>query len=124
MVQHIDEHDDDKPVGRVLSRREMLTLLGGASAALLVGAGFKGSNLNPVAAATEAATAAGTASALPACVVRPALTEGPYFVDQMLNRSDIRIEPTTKAVKPGAVLNLNFKVFDVSQNACAPLEGA
>ena len=27
---------------------------------------------------------------LPSCVVRPELTEGPFFVDEKLNRSDIR----------------------------------
>jgi protocatechuate 3,4-dioxygenase beta subunit len=65
-----------------------------------------------------------TGAAVPSCVVRPALTEGPYFVDQMLNRSDIRIEPTNGSVKPGALLNLVFNVSDVSQNTCKPLSGA
>jgi hypothetical protein len=30
-------HNDDKPVGRVLSRREMIALLGGSGVAALVG---------------------------------------------------------------------------------------
>src|SRR5690606_7638068 len=34
------------------------------------------------------------------CVVRPQQTEGPYFVDEGLNRSDIRSEPSTGDVKP------------------------
>ena len=37
----------------------------------------------------------------PACVVRPEQTEGPYFVDEMLNRSDIRSDPSDGSVKEG-----------------------
>jgi protocatechuate 3,4-dioxygenase beta subunit len=111
-------HDDDKPVGRVLSRREVLALLGGAGTTFIVGTGFARLGL------AGTPTPEATAEALPACVVRPALTEGPYFVDQMLNRSDIRVEPLDGSVKEGVVLNLIFNVSDVSANACAPLKGA
>lgn len=110
-------HDDDKPIGRVLSRREVLALFGGASAALLVGTGFNRLNLSQL-------TPTADATALPSCVVKPALTEGPYFVDDQLNRVDIRVEPSDGSVKEGALLNLIFKVSDVSQNMCAPLAGA
>src|SRR5258706_14002626 len=116
-------HDDDKPIGRVLSRREILKLLGGSGAALVVGTGFTRLNLGQLAGtATPEATA--EATALPACVVRPALTEGPYFVDEMLNRSDIRIEPSDGSIKEGVLLNLIFNVSDVSANACAPIKNA
>lgn len=40
-------------------------------------------------------------TAIPPCVVRPEQTEGPYSVDQQINRSDIRVEPTTGVAKPG-----------------------
>jgi len=59
-----------------------------------------------------------------ACVARPALTEGPYFVDERLNRSDIRSDPATGTVKPGVPLRLKFNVNQVSGSACAPLSGA
>ena len=40
---------------------------------------------------------AGVAAADPACTVdcvaKPEMTEGPYFVDEGLNRSDIRSDP-------------------------------
>jgi len=111
-------HDDDKPVGRVLSRREMLSILGGAGAAFVVGTGFR--NLIVSQEATEAATS----TSIPSCVVKPALTEGPYFVDDQLNRSDIRIEPSDNSIKEGTLLNLIFHVSDVSANTCAPLAGA
>src|SRR4051812_33119410 len=99
----------------------MLALLGGAGAALIAGAGSKGIALSQ--AATAAATAAGTAAALPNCVVRPALTQGPYFVDKQLERSDIRVEPSDNSVKPGVQLNLTFNVSDVRDNTCKPLQG-
>jgi protocatechuate 3,4-dioxygenase beta subunit len=116
-------HDDDKPIGRVLSRREVLALLGGAGAVLVVGTGFKTLGLDQLrATATPSATA--TATSIPSCVVRPALTDGPYFVDQMLNRSDIRIEPSDGSVKEGAQLRLVFRVSNVSANTCSRIEGA
>jgi protocatechuate 3,4-dioxygenase beta subunit len=92
-------------------RREFLKLLGVGSAVLLAGDGlFDGA---------VAATAG-----LPACVVRPEQTEGPYFVDEELHRSDIRSDPTDNSVKPGVPLHLQFHVSRISGSACAPLNGA
>jgi protocatechuate 3,4-dioxygenase beta subunit len=116
-------HDDDKPVGRVLSRREMLMLLGGAGAAVFAGAGFTNAGMKLLA-ATPSPTAAAAGTAVPSCVVKPALTEGPYFVEEMLNRSDIRIEPSDNSIVEGKLLHLIFNVSDVSTNTCMPLVGA
>ena len=122
--------NDDLPVGRVLSRREALRLLGTISAAALAACAPAQSSTQPAAAtaantavpATSAATAAPTTAAqattaatvavptmtpasgvatLPSCIVRPELTEGPYFVDEMLNRSDVRSDPGTGTVSDG-----------------------
>src|SRR4051812_39917011 len=115
----MDQHDDDKPIGRVLSRRELLTLLGGASAAIVIGTGFKSWGVAQAAtpAATSGATLAATGeAALPLCVVRPEMTEGPYFVDEKLNRSDIRSDPTDGMVKAGVPLRLVFRVSNVSSS--------
>lgn len=73
------------------------------------------------AAASAAATAFGAVAVLPSWVVRPSITEGPYVVDQKLNRSDIRSDPSTNAVKPGATLALTFLVSKVSGTSCAAL---
>lgn len=117
-------HDDDMPVGRVLSRREVLALLGGAGAAIIAGTGF-GARLGLAqGTGTAVPTLTTTGTPMPTCVVRPALMAGPYFVDAMLNRSDIRTELTTGEVKAGALLKLIYKVSDVSANTCAPLAGA
>src|SRR5262247_3542892 len=61
---------------------------------------------------------------LPACVVRPQQTEGPFFIDEKLNRSDIRGEPGRGEAKPGAALQLAFAVSRLNGGACAPLAGA
>lgn len=107
-------HNDDQPVGRVLTRREAVALIGVSGFAIVTGCGrARGGN---------AATAA--ASAAPGCVVRPEQTEGPYFVDELLNRSDIRSDPGSGIVKPGAPLQLTINVSRVTGTECAPLAGA
>ena len=130
----MDEHlldDDDRPVGRVLTRREVLVLFGLSGAALL--AACAPDSVAPAAsapaatgAATEAATEAAVAAqgAVPACVVRPEMTEGPYFVDTQLNRSDIRVEPSDGSIKEGTPLALAFVVAQIANGACTPLAGA
>jgi protocatechuate 3,4-dioxygenase beta subunit len=122
MTQH-EPYDDDLPVGRLLNRREALLALAGAGAAVaLVGCGI-GSSSTAKATATTGASTAPTSGNTPACVARPALTEGPYFVDERLNRSDIRSDPSDGSIRQGALLALAFRVSQVT-NACAPLAGA
>lgn len=101
-------HDDDRPVGQVLSRREILALLGvaalGAKPRRLWGSVLPGQRL-------------------PACIVRPAQMEGPYFLDAMLDRADIRSEPGSGVVSPGIPLDLGFRVSRMDGSTCAPLSG-
>jgi protocatechuate 3,4-dioxygenase beta subunit len=157
--------NDDIPVGRVLSRREALRLLGAISAASLAACSpalsatqATATTVAPASAtavpATQTATAMPTATAtaaasattaptvevatvavptqtpasgvgtLPSCIVRPELTEGPFFVDDMLNRADVRSDPDTGAVSEGAPLQLTMRVSQVSDTECVPLAGA
>jgi protocatechuate 3,4-dioxygenase beta subunit len=121
MSQEIDNDDEQK--GRILSRREVLALIGSAGAVLLGGAVVRQAGATPLAAVLgQTPTATGTAT-LPACVVRPELTEGPYFVDERLNRSDIRSDSSDGTVKPGVPLQLTFRVTNVTAG-CVPLAGA
>ena len=60
----------------------------------------------------------------PSCVVRPQQTEGPYFVDEQLNRSDIRSDPLDGSVKEGVPVRLEFHVSRVAGSACTPLNRA
>ena len=150
--------NDDRLVGRVLSRREVLALLGAAWAALLVGCLPESEPVQPMGTATAIQGASGTpaqaaastptqavaaatstqvttastpsqvASAantvtVPSCVVRPELTEGPYFVDERLERSDIRSDPSDGSVKEGAPLEIVFRVSEIGAG-CVPLAGA
>jgi len=110
---------DDIQVGRFLTRREVLLLIGASGTAAFLAACTPSAlqSLVPSASATTGPLATG--SALPACVVRPALTEGPYFVDEKLLRGDIRSDPSSGAVKEGVRLDLAFAVSKIGA-ACDP----
>jgi protocatechuate 3,4-dioxygenase beta subunit len=59
------------------------------------------------------------------CVVHPEQTEGPYFVDEMLQRADIRTDPSNGLSKPGVPLRITFNVSRTTGNgSCVPLPGA
>ena len=122
--------DDDRPVGRFLSRRDVLALFGAGGVAVVAaactpgvtgGAGATASSAAATALAT--ASAAAIASAIPTCVVVPELTEGPYYLDLDLERADIRTNTTDGAVSEGATLELGWLVSQVDGDACVPLEG-
>jgi protocatechuate 3,4-dioxygenase beta subunit len=123
LMKPIDQHDDDKPVGRVLTRREVLALLGGAGTAALVGTGFSQLGLPQLAGTSTPSPLAESTETIPACIVQPEMTEGPYFVDEMLNRADIRIEPTDDSISEGIQLRLVFRISEIG-TACTRLEGA
>lgn len=92
---------DDIPVGGILTRREMLVLMGASGTAAFLAASTPAAlpSLAPSASPTTSGLATSSAAPLPACIVRPELTEGPYFVSEKLERSDIRSHPATRAVK-------------------------
>src|SRR4051812_41462869 len=85
---------------------------------------------------TLAALAGGTAFFVPAwnetveaadtltCVATtPTVTEGPYWVDEKLFRSDIRTDPSTGVTRAGVPLTLTINVQNLSTSGCAPLAG-
>src|SRR5688572_9061333 len=112
--------NDDTQVGRILTRREVLALLG------VAGAGAVASRLKaqPALERVIAAAPAPGAIWMPACVVTPAQMEGPYFVDEKLNRVDIRSDPGTGTMSAGAPLDVELRVFRVANGACEPMAGA
>ena len=111
-----------------ISRRDTLRLIGAAGATAIVGlAGAPAAKILPGrgrGATAEASSFPRLLAPQQTCIVRPQLTEGPYFVDERLNRSDIRPDPTTGSVEPGVPLVLRFNVSRVSGNSCAALAGA
>ncbi len=75
------------------------------------------------AAAAIAAPFAARASETCAASAAPQ-TEGPYWIDEMLNRSDLRADPSSGLIKPGLPLTLALNFHDVRANSCSPLTGA
>ena len=57
-----------------------------------------------------------------ACAVTPSETEGPYWVDELLQRSDIRVDPSDGSVEPGIPLQLALNVLRADDN-CFPAAG-
>ncbi len=140
--------NDDRQIGTILTRREALTLIGATGLTVLIGCTSNEADPTAVPTTVAEATAvpptdvptttvpatdipatavpteaAATATAtqvvtVPSCVVRPEVTEGPYYVDVDLLRSDIRED------KAGLPLVLTFNVVEVGESGCFPLENA
>lgn len=134
---------------KLISRRETIRMMGAAAGlaavAAVVGCGdddggagatdTPGSTTSGTTVTAGATTAAATASATPspfatataapiACVITPALTEGPYFVDERLMRTDITTDPGTGEVSEGVPLSLTVTVANVTNGGCTPVTGA
>jgi protocatechuate 3,4-dioxygenase beta subunit len=97
----------------LISRRQALILLGAAGATMVAGR-----------ADVYSASAMPKDGKLPACIVTPKQTEGPFFVDERLKRSDIRVDPSDGSVKSGVPLRLTLRVSAVDGAGCNPLFGA
>jgi hypothetical protein len=102
---------EDRPEGRLLSRREVMAFLGATGVGWLM-------------AGTLIPRRALAGTSRPSCVVRPEQTEGLYFVDERLNRSDIRSDPTDGRVRPGTWLALTLAISRFVAGDCQPLPGA
>ena len=102
--------ENDEQIGLLLSRREAIVLLGAAGTVYLIG-GWP-----------RKARAAETSRSL--CIVRPQQTEGPYFVDERLHRSDIRSDPTEGRIMAGVPLTLTLQVMRLNASGCFPLPDA
>ena len=110
--------NNNRQLNRLLSRREALaSFRAGVTAMLVVGCIPRNSR-----SAQASSTANNTTKS--ACIVSPEQTEGPYFVDEKLNRSDIRSDPSDGSVKDGVPLQLTLRVSQVSSTSCTPLKGA
>lgn len=101
---------DDDLTTFAVRRRDALRIIAGAGGLLLGG--------------RTTAQGASSRGPSPGCVLTPAQTEGPYFVDERLNRGDVRADPATGAVRPGAPLTLELRVAAVAGTQCAPLREA
>ena len=109
-----------------LTRRRALQWAGGVGIAAFVAAcaneGGSGSASPAASTASTASTAdtttetTGGAAATPDCVLMPELTEGPYYLDLDLVRSDV--------AEGRSGLPFDLQVAVVDADACEPIEGA
>jgi protocatechuate 3,4-dioxygenase beta subunit len=110
--------DPQTPQITGVTRRRAVGAAGAAGAALLLsGVSGPDKRLLTIGMAEEAQAAVGS------CVLVPAKTEGPYFVDEKLNRSDIRTDPSDGTTQAGVPLNLTLVVVGANAS-CAPVQGA
>ncbi len=98
--------------GHRISRRGALAWLGGLGIVAFIPGCGGGSKATTAVAAGPTSTAAGA----PSCVLMPELTEGPYYLDLDIVRSDITED------RDGAPLDLRVHVVDAS--SCEPLKDA
>ncbi len=131
----MNQHRVKRPLA-IRTRRELLSFLGATTAVTLVGClrnpsdATESSTTSPqISQRSSTATSTpvsseGAIAQSPTCVVRPQQTEGPYFVDEDLNRSDIRSDPADGSVRAGVPLQLAFQVTQISNGQCTPLQGA
>lgn len=109
------------------TRRTMLKVLGGLGALIFIDCGDDGET---VFTGADAGTTTGTPDA-PAsgttCVLDPNVTKGPYWVDEKLDRSDVRSDTNNVASpnpRPGLPLELAITVYAYSGGSCTPLADA
>jgi protocatechuate 3,4-dioxygenase beta subunit len=106
------------PSTTTVTRRQAVGMAGAAGAAMLLSQVSGPDRLLASLGVSGVAQAAATS-----CVLTPAKTEGPYFVDEKLNRSDIRIDPADSSVQPGTPVSLTMVVVR-ADGSCAPVAGA
>jgi len=119
----MQELDYNNGAVRSLSRRKLLALLGTGTAAVFLG-GCKRLRRSGEPKTSLTALVTANAATMPSCVVRPEQTEGPYFINEKLNRSDIRSDPSDGSVRPGVPLRLTFHVSRITGASCSPLSSA
>ncbi len=105
----------------MMNRRTFLTLLTGFYGALTA----CGRVSNTSASSTEGLQASDVLlDKTNACVVQPEMTEGPFFVDTQLKRSDIRHDTHTNNISVGVPLYLQLQILKIATAGCQALKDA
>ena len=103
-------------------RRAALATLGGLGAAILLDVDCGGGGQ-----ATPTDGGEADAGTSPPCTLTPTVERGPYFVDDRLNRSDIRSDTNNKASpnpRPGLPFAIELAISSWASGVCTPLKGA
>ena len=103
-----DDPGHDRTVGRLWSRREALRLTAGLGVSLAGGGWW---------------SRAWAVSPVPPLIASPAMTEGPFFVDEKMNRADLVGGTDRPAVVNAAPLRLNLGVFKLDETGFRPMPG-
>jgi protocatechuate 3,4-dioxygenase beta subunit len=109
------------------NRRDALGLLGAFGASAAVACGEDDDALAPAEAAgplNGGIEPAGAGLGTPSCILTPELAEGPFFVDERLERSDLVAGETLPGVTNGSPLILDLGIHRVDGADCSPFEGA
>jgi protocatechuate 3,4-dioxygenase beta subunit len=104
---------DDSSIGRILTRREAL------AAATRVGGFAMIAGLVSCRGSAQTSTQSSVH-----LIASPALTQGPFFVDEHLNRSDLTSGTNRASVIHGVPLLLTFNLDKLAGKEYAPMEGA
>jgi protocatechuate 3,4-dioxygenase beta subunit len=112
-MQAMNEHSTN-----TVTRRQAVGMAGAAGAAMLLSRVSGEGRLLETLGVSDVAQAAATS-----CVLTPSKTEGPYFVDERLNRSDIRTDPGDGSVQPGTPIALTMVIVR-ADGSCAAVKGA
>ena len=107
--------NDDETVGRIFSRREAiaaatrtgLVLASGGALHQIARAAFAQNPVKPV-----------------HLLASPALSEGPFFVDEGLRRADLTSGTSRPTVRHGLPLHLSFVIYQMMGNNYRPLSDA
>lgn len=133
--------NDDQMRGRILSRREVLQRFGAAGAAAIFGGAAvigchsgsssdgtttssSGGTSTSSTSTTSTTSTSGTATGGISVVATPELTEGPYFVDELLNRADLVSGTARAAVTDGQPLALTLGVYSLASGVATPIVSA
>jgi protocatechuate 3,4-dioxygenase beta subunit len=122
IIKRVTDSQESRPMSHkitsIVTRRQAVGMAGAAGASLLLSRISGPDRLLESLGVSDVAQAAATS-----CVLTPDKTEGPYFVDEKLNRSDIRADPTDGSVQPGTPVSLTMVVVRADGN-CAAVSGA
>ncbi len=118
---------DDQTIGRIFTRRQALvaTARAGLAASVTAALGRSAWGTTPATTAPAAGPTPAPAATRPAALVAtPQLTEGPFFVDERLNRSDLVAGTDRPTVALAPPLWVTFTTYQLTGTTVAPLAGA